>query len=314
MGRISVIFFIIYLLSGADEICAQEFLEGLEENAVAAKFYKDYHPPRKATQADTLNLPFIDDFSDSYVIPKISLWSDKFAFINNTYPISPVTEGVATLDALDYDGTIYKNAGTLPFQADFLTSRPLNLALNSSDSIFLSFFYQPKGNGEMPETGDSLMLDFYSVQESQWRTVWSTPGDSTVKKFKRVMIPVKDSRYLKKGFRFRFRNYASLFTNNQYADLRSNTDHWNIDYVKLDKNRTIMDTVLRDVAFIDPMFSLLKDYETVPWKHFEAAHATQMRPYVSTVIMNHDSITRNIKTYLEIRDLLKGTGIKTTTT
>jgi hypothetical protein len=314
MNRFLQIVFTIYLISGTENISAQEVLTGLEENAVAQKFYREYNPGKKSGPADTLSLPFIDDFSDSNVIPKPLLWTDKNAFVNNTYPIFPISAGVATLDALDFSGSFYPNASIFPFQADYLSSKPINLALIPADSVYLSFYYQPKGLGEMPETSDSLLLDFYSMTDNKWHRVWATPGDSSFRNFKRVMIRIADLSFLKKGFRFRFRNYASLFANTQYADKRSNTDHWNIDYIKLDKNRTKKDTILRDVTFIDPMLSLLKDYETVPWKHFEVAYSTQQRPYIKTVIINHDSIDRNIKTSLEIKNLLSGQIYKTTPT
>jgi len=125
------------------------------------------------------------------------------------------------------------------------------------------------------------------------------------------MIRIVDPQYLQKGFRFRFRNYASLFQNDQIADTRSNCDTWNIDYIILDKNRSINDTVLRDVTFIDPLHSFLKNFESIPWTHLEAAKNTEIRPYFQAIIMNHDSISRNIKTSLEIKDINSGNKIKT---
>lgn len=285
---------------------SQEVLTELENNPEVHNYYELNNFSRKAGGTDTLTLPFIDDFSDSYVIPNQNLWSDRFAYINNTYAVFPVSAGVATLDALNNNGSIYSNAGTLPFQADYLTSKPIDLTGVPSDSVYLSFFYQSGGLGEYPEPEDSLLLDFYIPSTSTWENIWAIPGDSSDKKFRRIMIPVTNQNYLQKGFRFRFRNYASLFKNDQVADLRSNCDHWNIDYVRLDKNRSFSDTVLRDVTFVDPMSSLLKEYETVPWTHTEAAHSTQRRPYIQTVIINHDSISRNIKTSLEIKNLKTG--------
>ena len=63
------------------------------------------------------------------------------------------------------------------------------------------------------------------------------------------MIPITDSVFFNKGFQFRFRNYASLEYNENNPTWSSNVDFWNIDYVRLDRARTINDTVIDDVAF-----------------------------------------------------------------
>ena len=157
----------------------------------------------------------------------------------------------------------------------------------------------------MPDPTDSLCLEFFNPSTDIWSEVWSTPGD-TLRPFRRVMIPVTDTAYLKKGFRFRFFNYASQTENSDYPDLKANVDHWHIDYVYLDKNRSLSDTVLRDVAFISPLESLLKDYESIPWRHMDLAYNTQRSPYISTLIMNHDTITRNVTKVLEMKDAESG--------
>ncbi len=302
--RPGILLFLLFLPVPA-LLKAQEVLIPVSGNPVAGEFYARHPALKKAVRADTIELPFIDDFSDSKVEPKPTLWSDKFAYINNNYPVFPVTAGVATLDAYDYNGAEYPNAGTMPYIADHLTSQPINLAYTAGDSIYLSFFFQPKGLGEMPDPRDSLCLEFYRVAQDEWTHVWSTPGDS-LRPFRRVMIPVTDTSYLKKGFRFRFFNYASQTENNDYPDLRADVDHWHIDYVYLNRGRNHADTVLRDVAFINPLPSLLKDYESIPWRHLGTAYATQRTAAISTVIMNHDTITRNVTKALEITDA--GTG------
>ncbi len=313
MKRLSKLkYFFLFLFPAVPGLLtAQEVMIPLEGNPVAQDYYDRLPVPRKAVPADTVELPFRDDFSDSYIQPKTSLWSDRFAFINNDYPVFPVTAGVATLDALSYDGTEYPGAGTIPYIADYLTSKPVNLDYPAGDSIYLSFFYQPKGNGEIPDSRDSLCLDFYRPGSNTWKRTWAIPGDS-LRPFKRVMIPVTDTAYLKKGFRFRFFNYASQAENTDYPDLRANVDHWNIDYVYLDRGRRISDTVLRDVTFVNPLSSLLKDYESIPWKHLPTAYNTQRTAFIPAIIMNHDSITRNVTKALEITDLNSGFTYKAT--
>ncbi len=299
--RISFIiayFFIVFSVNNY----AQEVLTGLSGNPVAEEYYKNFISTKKDGPIDTLELPFIDDFSNSYVVPDQNKWSDKYAFINYTYPVSSVSVGVATLDALDYDGSHYINASSLPFVADHLTSKPINLAYNASDSIYLSFYYQPQGLGEMPDPQDSLCLDFFDPLEQNWTKVWAVPG-SPLKPFQRVMINIKEEKYLKKGFQFRFRNYASLPEDENQFDRRANVDHWNLDYIILDKNRTISDTVLRDVAFIEPLSSILKDFNAIPWSHFPESYNTQRKPFVEVSYVNHDTITRNVTRSLVITDM-----------
>lgn len=133
----------------------------------------------------------------------------------------------------------------------------------------------------MPAKRDSLILEFHSPAEfdtitsssgtqinPKWHYVWSTPGRKTVtlfalqhnSYFQQVLIPITDSsRYYKNGFRFRFRNYASL-ANNYVPDWQSNGDQWNIDVVYLNTGRSIQDSVLKDIAFADRAPSMLKTF------------------------------------------------------
>ena len=48
--------------------------------------------------ADTLFLPFFDDFSANTVWPSQERWSDSSAFINYNFGINPPTLGMATFD------------------------------------------------------------------------------------------------------------------------------------------------------------------------------------------------------------------------
>lgn len=291
----------IFLLPSG--LCAQEVMIGMDSNPVAAAFWQNYPSLKKAEPADTLELPFFDDFSDSWVVPHPKRWSDNDVFINSKYPVNPVSVGVATMDALRFDGSHYPDAGRFPYKTDILTSKPLNLNFPASDSVYLSFFFQPKGLGEMPDKQDSLALEFYSPSLARWTKVWSVPGDS-LRAFRQVMIPVKDPLYLEKGFRFRFFNLCSQSENNDYPDLKVNVDHWHIDYVRLDRSRTLSDTILRDVAFTDPLRSILKDYETIPWRHFPSAYNTQREPFIRVLFQNHDTLVRNVTKELFITDLL----------
>jgi len=280
---------------------AQEVITPLYKNPRAAQHYNAVRSVKKSTKATLLELPIFDDFSNNSYAPDSSIWSDAFAFVNNNFAIDPVTNGVATLDALDASGSIYPNATLSPhtFEADHLTSQPINLVYPASDSIYLSFLYQPGGLCNVPDDQDSLLVDFYATDSSQWINVWKIPGTG-LQDFKHVMIPITSDRYLTSGFRFRFRNLASLPQNNDMPDKRSNVDYWHLDYIRLDRNRTSADTILRDVAFNTPISSMFKELTAVPWSHFQQASNTAIASSVFAGYRNNDSISRNVTRSLTI--------------
>jgi hypothetical protein len=210
---------------------------------------------------DTLELPFIDDFSYEGFAPLNTLWTDYSVFINRTMTTNPPSLGVATFDGLNAKGEPYATSN-VKGAADTLTSQAINLSYSPADSIYLSFFYQPKGIGNFPEYVDTFLLEFKNPNDTLWTWMWSSKGEDypqTERDFKQVMIPIKDTAFLKEGFQFRFRNYAQL---------NGSWDHWHLDYVRLDRNRTKNDTTFLDYSYMNPPTSLLKTYESVPLKHF----------------------------------------------
>ncbi len=286
-------------------ISAQERVIGLTSNGIIQDQYRKFSQEAGAKSKqlqDTLELPFFDDFSEYDVYPDSALWEDQYAFVNNTYGVNPVSIGVATLDAIDHTGSIYENANSFGFIADHLTSQPINLDYLPSDAVFLSFFYQPGGLGDAPSAEDSLVLEFFAPKDSLWHSVWNSPGD-TLQEFKQVMIPVVDTIFLKPGFKFRFKNYASLSINASSPGMIGNCDHWNLDYIRLDKNRSSTDTLLNDVAMNMSIRSLLKNHEAMPWDHFKATSLSEMGNSISISYTNHDDSVRNVTRLFEITDL-----------
>jgi hypothetical protein len=272
---------------------AQEYITGLSGNPALLNSEKKYTKKLKSSTStgDTIELPFVDDFSSTTVYPDASYWKDSCTYINSAYPVNPVSIGVATLDAINLNGKIYGNASSDPFYADTLTSNPINLT-SSLQNVVLSFFYQAGGIGDNPDEGDSLTLDFYRPDSSQWYRIWAIPGES-VSSFKQVLMAV-DQSYYQKGFRFRFRNIASLDASDA-AGRHGNADMWHIDYVRLGANRSLTDTTLHDVAIVAPLTSLIKTYYSMPWAHFEKAYRTVIKSTIEVVVKNNDSITRFIK-------------------
>ncbi|MCX6252036.1 MAG: T9SS type A sorting domain-containing protein [Bacteroidetes bacterium] len=317
-------FYLFLLLFLGVSTMAQEIISGIQINpAVRAKSieltklkmqpYLEDIPP--------LTMPFFDDFSENSIYPSPNRWVDRFAFVNTDYPLFPIDLGVVTLDAINDSGYIYPDAipGPTTFIADHLTSRyirmdsvftPVSRALQPSDSIYLSFYYQPEGRGMKPSPTDSLVLQFLlspafdsitptdttSIPE-RWITVWTSPGMALDTfylinnvYFKRVMIPIVDSgKFFKKYFSFRFFNYVSLASSSQ-PSWQSNTDIWNLDDIYLNLGRTRNDTIRREIRFIDRAPSLLKNYESMPYPQYCNNPTNEMADSVYILLTNRDTV------------------------
>jgi hypothetical protein len=263
---------LVVLLSAP--VQAQEVLSDLGGNPVIKEYLRT-HPAasRKArTQApgDTLHLPLSDDFSREGIYPDQGLWLDSNVYINDDYPQNAITIGVATFDGTDQHGSP-RNPFSPSAQgiADSLTSRPVNLfdyidpsdnllkTYKPSDSVFISFYYQAQGLGNRPEPEDSLLLQF-RVPGKSWRTVRRFTADTLRTDFRKAELLITDTAFLKKGFQFRFVNYATL---------SGSLDHWHIDYVYLNR-RLSLNRYLNDVAFVKRQKSMLKDIQSKPWSHY----------------------------------------------
>jgi len=272
----------------------------------------DHHPAlrlgksselKSDMQRDTVSLPFIDDFSyySQSSHPDSRLWMDNNVYINNDYPILPPSNGVATFDALDADGNVYKSTLST-FPADVLTSSPIDLGVNGLNNVYLSFFYQPQGYGDAPESGDSLILQFKTPDE-KWRTVWNTEGVA-IHPFKQVLLPV-NGEYLYKGFQFRFMNLVSLEQDQFNLGRKGNADHWHIDYVRLDRNRSETDTAILDVAIVAPMKSLISGYQSIPWDQLRYAMSSTLEPRIEMTYRNNNNIGHSVFRNFSVTDVYR---------
>jgi hypothetical protein len=299
-----IILYGIFLNSWLVSILAQEVVTGLQSNYRIIHNTEKNKGSRGLTSADTLVLPFFDDFSGHSIFPDSKKWTDNYVFINNTYSDRQITAGIATFDALDNSGQMYDQASTSGFEADHLTSQPINLNYTASDNIWLSFFYQAGGLGDPPEANDSLTLQFFAPLEQKWYSIWKV-GGSLDQRFKPAIIRIDKDRFLQKGFQFRFVNYASISPNLTDPSMVGNCDIWNVDYVLLDKNRNAADTTFADVAFTLPLRSLLKSHEAMPWKQFRQVYLQEMGSSILIHYRNNDTLTRNITRNFEIWDVYK---------
>jgi len=152
---------------------AQEILSGLQYNEAVRhemnKITEEGKLKRSDASDEFLQLPFFDDFAKYTLYPDETKWIGNSAFINKDFPLFPPNAGAATFDAIDGKGVIYSEADWIPFKADEMTSRfirldsvfdPVTKALSPADSIYLSFYYQPQGAGDEPESWDTLILEF----------------------------------------------------------------------------------------------------------------------------------------------------------
>jgi hypothetical protein len=254
---------------------------------------------------DTLDLPFFDNFTAETGFPSYNRWTDNQVWINNNFPINQPDYNVATFDHLNPTGKPWKdllNKNTFVY-ADSLTSQPINLQFyktgpittknyTPADSVYLSFFYQTGGLGDVPEAEDSLIL-FFKNKTGEWKPVWYQTGKYMVA-FQQVMVPAYQTEFLHGTFQFRWVNFTKA---------TGNLNHWHIDYVRMDRNRSAADTGIRDVAIQSASPSLLKDYATMPYRHFMDNFTEQTLPGHSVNVRNLNSnVTVQTRFQLEIRN------------
>ena len=346
--------------------------------------------PVRRGVAEARFLPFFDDFSHSNVYPDSTKWTDNNVLVNDGFPLCPPNRNGATFDVLDADGRVYNYAISNAFVAEYLTSVRIRLdsimepeprALTPADSVYLSFYYQPQGNGNSPETQDSLVLQFGTTTEHQeflfldyqnysiadifaemqvdtlfpgdtvwasvgcqpglftiitdtltpltqgtiavpcdsvfttvadttWYHIWSVPGqrlDSFMmnhdgRYFEQVMIPIRDAKYFRNDFYFRFYNYASIVNGSLPAN-RSNEDNWNIDFVYLNINRTFDDTDYPMLTFSGQRPSFFNRYQSIPYRQYRINPNSSIRENLEIDIANLDGIDHEVNYYYKVQQI-----------
>ena len=264
-----------------------------------------YKPtPQLRVAPDSVNLPFVDDFSYAGPYPDPDLWLDNNVYVNNAMSNNPPSVGVATFDAIDSKGRPYGNVGETD-TADFLTSNYINLKdfvgtdgvkrnLTVNDNILMSFFLQPKGLGYAPSEADSMVLEFRDVS-GKWTYVrgFKSIPDSTLKKnplnvelpHTYFTVPINETKYLYGKFQFRF-----FFIGRAGGAY----EYWHLDFVKIAPNRLVTNRSLDDLAFVETPKPLLKRYTSMPWKQAQPQLAAEVRDSFNAKVYNHFGIIRNI--------------------
>ena len=346
--------------------------------------------PVQRNVGEALFLPFFDDFSQSTLYPNPTKWTDNNVLVNDGFPICPTNRNAATFDVLDANGRVYDYAISNPFVAEYLTSARIRLdsimepeprALTPADSVYLSFYYQPQGNGNAPEAQDSLVLQFgittehqeflylnyqnYSIAEifeqmqvdtlfpgdtiwafdgcipglyvintdtltqiaqgqiaipcdsvfttvadTTWYHIWSAPGqtletfmeENDGQYFRQVMIPIRDLKFFKDNFYFRFYNYASI-VNASLPSNRSNEDNWNIDFVYLNIGRSAYDIDYPMLTFSGQRPSFFNRYQSIPYRQYRVNPNSSIPENLSLDIANLDGVEHEANYYYTVQQI-----------
>jgi len=219
----------------------------------------------RTLDSDTLLLPVWDDFSYGGGIPDPEIWiNSNGVYINYSLGIKPPSLGVATFDGASSNAGIYDADQFAIGLADSLVSKPIDLGSlgpTEINSVYLSFFWEFFGHPEIPDEEDSLKLLFKN-QQDQWENIDVFDRDRAIANdtFQQVIYKV-EPRFLHTAFQFKFENKARL--SGPY-------DSWHIDYVYLDKDRSITDRAYLDRAITDQPDYIFKGYSAMPLEQFIA--------------------------------------------
>lgn len=230
---------------------------------------------RKAATTDTLELPFRDDLASSLVSVSSDRWLESGdVFVDPSIAINPPNLHVASMDGLKANGDPYNAAGGLG-QGDALSSKPIRLGgLGQGDSVYLSFYWELSGLGEMPESTDKLVLQFKS-QEGIWNDVFTidatTPTPAPY--FQQTFIKLAPE-YLYDGFQFRWVTFC---------DLNGRFDVWNLDYVYLDKNRSALTKGIHDSGLSNYPGAIFNNYYSVPIQHLRQNPEVFLNPHGNAI-------------------------------
>jgi len=253
----------------------------------------------KIGMGQSLKLPFFDDFSTTRQTASPTRWvAGSNVYINNTLTINHPTVNVATFDGLRQNGLPYAlNDENAEGGTDTLTSLPIDLGgLTVSNGVYLSFYWQRRGLGELPDATDSLILEFRK-RDGVWQKVWPQGGGTIDNNFTFKLLQVADPVFFYSAFQFRFRSrgrQSGMF------------DSWHIDYVYLNQNRTDTNIPLRDRAMRQPITPLLRRYTAMPLAQFLARPAADYADTVRSDFTNLFTEFIPINSRFTVRDLVSG--------
>ena len=241
--------------------------------------------------ADTLQLPFWDDFSTAVL--DSTKWINEGANITQGVGIDAPTIGCVLLDGTQANGRPYSTDIRQQGVSDQFTSQVINLAqipAPEQESVFLSFFWQAGGNAELPDQNDLLELLFLDSL-GNWNQVWRKQGGETTQEFKQEILQVSGI-YFHDHFQFKFQNSGRL---------AGPFDSWLIDYVYLNSKRSNTDLNYPDRALTKLNSNFFGKYAAVPLYEFNAAPDAFLNP-VSNQFNNLNDRFRAMEFTVQLRD------------
>ncbi|MEJ2537644.1 MAG: hypothetical protein P8048_11445, partial [Calditrichia bacterium] len=176
-------------------------------------------PQNESTPSEAVITPLNAPIGDVFSVagsPNPAYWANDDAEINDMALNPP-------------SGSLSLNFNGKPDGGDQVDLYPVDLSGQQGSGVVLSYFYQPEGQSNAPESGDSLMV-FFRNDLGKWVKVMAYAGTG-VQPFQQEIIdldtaPNGGGTYFHSQFQVRFRNIGS-------PSLFSPNDDWFIDNVFL---------------------------------------------------------------------------------
>ena len=208
-------------------------------------------------QVNSGTLPFWDDFSNG--IQK-SKWEAKGASYTETIGNKAPSIGMVLFDGVDESGKSYSLQEKDQGEGDYLSSIPLDLSgipAAQQPTVYLSFYWQAGGKGEVPDNNDRLTLQILTPSGT-WLTVWEKRGGTTVdrNRFIQETLAIRPE-WQHANFQFRF------FSNGRQS---GPFDSWLLDYIYLNSRRSSTDLSYPDRALTQRTTVRLGDFGAYPWE------------------------------------------------
>jgi serine protease AprX len=176
-------------------------------------------PANESDSTITLGTPLSVPLEDEFAVsgePNPGIWINSDAEVNDRAdgPPSPPY-------ALNLNGK--------PNGEDIVELKPLDLSGMQGSGVFFSYYYQPQGNGNVPEPGDSLRV-YFKNDLGNWVLVRAYPG-TVNQPFEQEVIEIESApagggSYFHGQFQVRFRSTGGAGT---YPN-----DDWFVDDILLD--------------------------------------------------------------------------------
>ena len=208
-------------------------------------------------KANSGTLPFWDDFSIGI---QASKWIPKGASYTETIGNKAPSIGMVLFDGVDESGKSYSLQEKDQGEGDYLSSIPLDLSgipAAQQATVYLSFYWQAGGKGEVPDSNDRLTLQILTPSGT-WLSIWEKRGGTTVdrNRFSQETLAIRPE-WQHANFQFRF------FSNGRQS---GPFDSWLLDYIYLNSRRSSTDLSYPDRALTQRTTVRLGDFGAYPWE------------------------------------------------